>query len=97
MSGFQGNDLRAVRVAEAKGNIDGTGAVAWSFTRDTPYVPSPVIVDGIVYFLKTNSGILSAFDARTGTPHYQNQRLDGLPNRVLVSRGGARAHLLHGP
>ena len=24
MSGFQGNDLRAVRVAEAKGNIDGT-------------------------------------------------------------------------
>ena len=28
MSGFRGNDLRVVRVAEAKGNIDGTSAVA---------------------------------------------------------------------
>ena len=80
MSGFQGNDLRAVRVAEAKGNIDGTNAVAWSFDRDTPYVPSPIVVDGVLYFLKTNSGILSAFDAKSGKPHFQNQRLDSLPN-----------------
>ena len=80
MSGFQGSDLRAIRIAEAKGNIDGTSAVAWSFNRDTPYVPSPVLTDGILYFLKSNSGILSAFDAKTGKPHYQNQRLDGVPN-----------------
>ena len=80
MSGFAGNDLRVVRVADAKGNIDGTSAVVWSFDRDTPYVPSPIISDGILYFLKTNSGIISAFEAATGKPVYQNQRLDGLPN-----------------
>jgi outer membrane protein assembly factor BamB len=80
MSGFRGNDLRVVNVAQAKGNIDGTGAVVWSFERDTPYVPSPIVSDGVLYFLKTNSGILSAFDVKTGTPHYQNQRLDGVPN-----------------
>ncbi len=80
MSGFQGNDLKAIRVADARGNLDGTPHVVWSLDRDTPYVPSPVLVDGILYFLKTNSGILSAFDARRGTPHYQNQRLDGVPN-----------------
>jgi len=80
MSGFQGNDLRAVRIAQARGNIDGTSAVAWSFDRDTPYVPSPIIADGVLYFLKSNSGIVSAFDAKTGKPHYQNQRLDGVPN-----------------
>lgn len=80
MSGFQGNDLKAIRVADARGNIDGTSAVVWTFDRDTPYVPSPVLTDGILYFVKSNSGILSAFDAKTGTPHYQNQRLDGLPN-----------------
>jgi outer membrane protein assembly factor BamB len=80
MSGFQGNDLRAVKVSEAKGNIDGTGAVAWSFDRDTPYVPSPIISNGVLYFLKTNSGILSAFDAATGKPHFQNQRLEQIPN-----------------
>jgi len=80
MSGFRGNDLKAIRLADAKGNIDGTEAIVWSFDRDTPYVPSPLLVDGILYFLKSNSGILSAFDARTGTPHYQNQRLTAVPN-----------------
>jgi outer membrane protein assembly factor BamB len=80
MSGFRGNDLRVVRVADAKGVIDGTSAVLWSFDRDTPYVPSPLLLDGILYFLKTNSGILSAFDVTSGKPHYQNQRIDGVPN-----------------
>jgi outer membrane protein assembly factor BamB len=78
-----------VRIAEAKGNIDGTSAVAWSFNRDTPYVPSPIVANGILYFLKTNSGILSAFDPRTGKPIYQNQRLDGVPN-VFSSPVAAR-------
>ena len=80
MSGFRGNDLKAVRVADAKGNIDGTSAIVWTLDRDTPYVPSPVLADGVLYFLKSNSGILSAFDAKSGTPHYTNQRLDGVPN-----------------
>jgi outer membrane protein assembly factor BamB len=57
-----------------------TSAIVWTLDRDTPYVPSPVLVDGILYFLKSNSGILSAVDAKTGTPHYQNQRLDDVPN-----------------
>lgn len=81
-----------MRVAEARGNIDGTSAVAWSFDRDTPYVPSPIIADGVLYFLKSNSGIVSAFDAKTGKPHYQNQRLDGVPN-VCSSPVAARGRV----
>ncbi|MEO8260159.1 MAG: PQQ-binding-like beta-propeller repeat protein [Acidobacteriota bacterium] len=88
MSGFQGNDLKAIRLAEARGNIDGTGAVAWTMARDTPYVPSPLLYDNILYFLKTNSGLLSAFDAKTGTPHYQVQRLEGVLE-VFASPVGA--------
>ena len=88
MSGFQGNDLKAIRLADARGNIDGTNAVVWSMARDTPYVPSPLLYDNILYFLKTNSGILSAFDAKTGTPHYQVQRLEGVPE-VFSSPVGA--------
>jgi outer membrane protein assembly factor BamB len=80
MSGFRGNDLKAIRVADARGNIDGTDAIVWTSDRDTPYVPSPLLIDGILYFLKTNSGILSAVDAATGAPHYQNQRLAGVSN-----------------
>ena len=108
MSGFRGNDLKAVRVADARGDIDGTDAIVWTFDRDTPYVPSPVLTDGILYFLKSNSGILSAFDARTGTPHYQNQRLESVPNvfaspvaaggRVYVpGREGTTAVIRSGP
>ncbi len=92
MSGFQGNDLKAIRVAEARGDIDGTGAIAWTLNRDTPYVPSPVVSDGVLYFLKTNSGLLSAFDAKSGKPHYQNQRLEGLPN-VFASPVAARGRV----
>ncbi len=43
-------------------------------------MPSPLVTGGVLYFLKTNSGILSAFDAKTGKPLYQNQRLEGVPN-----------------
>jgi outer membrane protein assembly factor BamB len=88
MSGFQGNDLKAIRLAEARGNIDGTPAIVWSMARDTPYVPSPVLYDSILYTLKTNSGILSAFDAKTGTAHYALQRLEGVPE-VFSSPVGA--------
>jgi outer membrane protein assembly factor BamB len=80
MSGFQGNDLKAIKIDGAAGNLDGSPHVAWTLDRDTPYVPSPILVNGILYFLKTNSGILTAVDAATGTPHYRNQRLDDVPN-----------------
>jgi outer membrane protein assembly factor BamB len=92
MSGFRGNDLKAIRVADAKGNIDGTSAILWTMDRDTPYVPSPLLYDGILYFLKSNNGILTALDARTGKPHYSQQRLDGVPN-VFASPVGARGRV----
>jgi len=88
MSGFRGNNLKAIRLADAKGDISHSGAIVWSLDRDTPYVPSPLLYDGILYFLKTNNNILSAFDAKTGKPHYQLQRLDGL-SEVFSSPVGA--------
>ena len=71
MSGFRGNNLKAIKLADAKGDIATTGAIAWQLDRDTPYVPSPLLYDNILYFLKTNNGLLSAFDAASGKPHYQ--------------------------
>jgi outer membrane protein assembly factor BamB len=88
-SGFQGNNLKAIRLADARGDITGTASIAWTLDRDTPYVPSPLLYDGILYILKTNSGILSAFDAKTGKPHYQLQRLDSVPN-IFASPVGAK-------
>jgi outer membrane protein assembly factor BamB len=108
MSGFRGNNLKAVRLADARGDISGTGAIVWELDRDTPYVPSPVLYDGILYILKTNNGLLSAYDAKTGKPHYLLQRLEKAPNvfsspvgaagrLYIVDRDGTTAVVRHGP
>ena len=108
MSGYRGNNLKAVRLAEAKGDITGTPALAWSADRDTPYVPSPLLYDNVLYFLKGNTGVLSAFDAKSGKPHYQVQRIEGVPNvfaspvgadgKIFVlGQDGSAAVIKHGP
>ena len=107
-SGFRGNSLKAVRLDGAKGDITNTPAVAWTMDRDTPYVPSPLWYEGILYFLKTNNGLLTAVDAKTGKPHYQAQRIEGVPNVFaspvaaagkifVVGRDGATAVIKPGP
>ena len=87
-SGFRGNSLKAIRLSGAKGDITGTSHVVWTLDRDTPYVPSPLLYDGVLYILKTNNGLLSAFEAATGKPYYQVQRLAKAPN-VFASPAGA--------
>ncbi len=87
-SGYRGNNLQAIRLADARGDIAGTGAIVWQLDRDTPYVPSPLLYDDTLYLLKSNDGILSAFDPLTGEPHYALQRLQGVPN-VFASPVGA--------
>jgi outer membrane protein assembly factor BamB len=93
MSGFRGNALKAIRYADAKGDITGTPAVAWTLDRDTPYVPSPLLYDGTLYFLKGNTAILSAYDAKTGKPHYQASRIEGLAAQVFASPVGAAGRI----
>jgi outer membrane protein assembly factor BamB len=86
--GFRGNDLKAIRLAGAQGDISGTEAIAWSLNRDTPYVPSPLLYDGILYLLKSNNGILSAYDAQTGKSHFLLQRMEGI-SEIFSSPVGA--------
>ena len=46
-AGFQGNNLKAIRLDGAKGDITGTPSIVWEINRDTPYVPSPLLYDNI--------------------------------------------------
>jgi outer membrane protein assembly factor BamB len=78
-SGFRGNALLAVRLAEAQGDITNKPAIAWRYDRDTPYVPSPLLYRGGLYFLKTNSAVLTRIDVVSGKPDY-TERLEGLSN-----------------
>ena len=67
------------------------GAIAWSLDHDTPYVPSPLLYDGILYFLKTNSGVLSAYDAKTGKAALSVAAARGRAQRVRVTGRARRA------
>ncbi len=77
-SGFRGSALRAIRLAGANGDLTGTEAILWSHDRDTPYVPSPLLYRGQIYFLKVNSGILTSLDAATGEVRFGPERLPGV-------------------
>ena len=108
MSGFRGNALLAIRLADAKGNITDTGAIAWKHSRDTPYAPSGLLFDDKLYFLRGNNGSLSCFDAKNGKEYYSGQRLEGMGNvfaspvgvkdRVyVVGQKGTMYVIKHGP
>jgi len=80
MSGFRGNAIKAIDLAKAKGDITGTPTILWEYNQDAPYTPSPVLMDGKLYFLKGNSGIMTCLDAKDGKVLYSNQKLDGITN-----------------
>lgn len=106
-SGYQGNSLLAIRLADARGDITDSGAIVWKHDRDTPYVPSPLLYRDTLYFMKRNSGVISSFNAKAGTENYK-MRLRDIPNvyaspvaaddRIYVAgREGTTVVLEHGP
>lgn len=79
MTGFRGHALKAIPL-DAKGDITDTDQVVWERDRGTPYVPSPLLYDGLLYFTRANNGILTCVRADTGEELYADQRLRETPN-----------------
>jgi outer membrane protein assembly factor BamB len=67
------NAVLAIRPG-GKGDVTRTH-VAWKSTRSLPYVSSPLCYGGRLYTVK-NGGLLSCYDSKSGTPFYQDERLD---------------------
>lgn len=78
MSGFRGSALFAINLSKAKGDLSDSEAVVWKYDQNTPYTPSPVLMDDKLYFLKVNNGYLTCLDAKDGKEYYTNQKLDGI-------------------
>ena len=87
-SGFRGNALLAIDLDKAKGDITGTDAVVWQADRDTPYVPSPLLYQNILYYHKRPADI-SARDALTGDLLFGPVGLDGAEDMIYASPSGA--------
>ncbi len=97
MAGYQGNMAMSVSLA-SKGEVDfnATGpdqAVTWKYEKDTPYVPSPLVIDGKLYFTKSNKALLNCLDVETGRPIFELARLPGL--RSMYASPVAAANRLY--
>jgi outer membrane protein assembly factor BamB len=88
MSGYKGAFAAAVRL-DARGDVTDTKDVVWQYDRGTPYVPSPLLAGGRLYFTQTNDPLLTCLDARTGKALLDRARLRGL--RVLYGSPVAAA------
>ena len=82
--------MMAVRLEGAKGDLTGTEAVVWSRDRHASYVPSPLLYEGRLYFLKHSQAFLMALDVASGRELYGPLRIRGLHNVFAspVAAGG---------
>ncbi|MDH3629291.1 MAG: PQQ-like beta-propeller repeat protein [Acidobacteriota bacterium] len=77
-SGYRGTMLQAIDLALASGELEKSEALRWIHDRDTPYVPSLLLYDDTLYFLKHYKNILSVLDATSGEPRRPPARLEAL-------------------
>jgi len=78
MSGFRGSALLAIRLAAATGDLtDKAEAMAWRSDKNTPYVPSPLLADGRLYYFMATDAVLSCVEAATGKVLFGPQILEG--------------------
>lgn len=79
MSGFRGAALFAVKLG-GSGDIAGSDAVVWKASKGTPYVPSPLLYQGRLYFFSGNNALLSVLDAASGKTIVETARLEEMQN-----------------
>jgi outer membrane protein assembly factor BamB len=107
-SGYRGEALQAVDLETASGAVEGTPALVWEHDRHTPYVPSLLLYDNQIYFIKHFKNILTSVRADTGVILFTEIRIDGISSvwaspvgaagRVyILGRNGTTAVLEHGP
>jgi outer membrane protein assembly factor BamB len=89
MSGYQGHAAVAIPLTET-GNISGSEKLRWTTDRGTPYIPSPLLYDGLLYINQSNQGILRCLDSKTGEVVFGPERLNGVSNIYASPVGAAQ-------
>lgn len=79
-SSYEKRALLAIRLAGASGDLTNTDHVLWRTRRGTPYVPSPLLYEGGLFYLSHYQSILTRVVAETGEPAPGPVRLNGLGN-----------------
>jgi outer membrane protein assembly factor BamB len=73
-----------------RGDVTGTH-IAWSTPKGSPFVPSGVIADDVLYLVNDMQSIVTAYEARTGTLLFQGRlgepRREGFSSSPIVVNG----------
>ena len=88
MTGYKGHSVMALPLS-AKGDITGSDQIVWSRNRGTPYVPSPLLYDGLIWFNQSNTSRWSCLDTKTGEVYLDGERLPGIFNMYSSPVGAA--------
>jgi len=84
--------MLAIRLDDARGDVTAGKAVVWRRDRDTPYVPSPVLDQDALCFLKHYQGVLTCVAAKSGETLIGPRRLAGVRN-VYASPAAANGRI----
>lgn len=87
-SSYEKRALVAINIDGALGDLTGTDRVLWMRRRGTPYVPSPLLYEGALYYLMHYQNVLTRIEARSGTDSPGAMRLGDLGN-IYASPVGA--------
>jgi outer membrane protein assembly factor BamB len=88
MSGYRRSAAYAIPL-DASGDITGSDRIRWNHSRNTPYVPSPLLYGERLYFTKGNLAVLSCLNARTGEPVMDGIRLPSVRQLYASPLGAA--------
>jgi outer membrane protein assembly factor BamB len=77
MSGYTGAGAVAVPL-DSRGDLGADGKVVWRANKGMPYVPSPLLSNGKLYFTQTTAALYSVLDAKTGRFLVDRERLPGV-------------------
>ena len=83
-SSYEKRQMLGIRLRGAAGDITSSDHVVWSRQARTPYVPSPLLVNGHLYFLRHYQGVLTRLHATTGEEPYGPFRV-GRMNEIYAS------------
>ncbi|WP_442508004.1 PQQ-binding-like beta-propeller repeat protein [Novipirellula sp. SH528] len=106
MTGFRGYAIYSIPL-DSKGDVTDSETITWIEEDAAPYVPSPLLYQGQLYFVKANNGVLVSRDAKTGELRIDQTRLPDIStvyaspvaangNVYLTGRDGTTVVLKHG-
>ena len=79
MTGYKGHKAMAIKL-DSKGDVTGSDKVVWSIDRGTPYIPSPLQYDGLIWFNQSNQSMWTCVDSKNGEIYLDRERLPGVFN-----------------